>query len=89
MRETDIANAEASADSYERPTVQLTLRKDAAKRLADFTDAHKGGRLAVLVNDKVQYAAIISSKISDGKIMIGGLSSEQEAEALADKISGR
>lgn len=68
--------------------VDLTFTAPGAKRFAQITRDHVGERLAIVVDGKVRSAPRVAAEIAGGKAQISGAFSEQEAAALAARLSG-
>jgi len=78
----DLRNARASRDEFGKWETAFTLSQDAAKRFGTFTQNNIGNRLAIVLDNRVQVAAEIKSRIDDNGV-IQGQYSEQEAADLA------
>ncbi|HTJ47262.1 MAG TPA: hypothetical protein VL463_34410, partial [Kofleriaceae bacterium] len=90
----DIESADAGADPYnERPVVNLSFGRAAAQRFGDWTAAHVGEKLAIVVDGEVTSAPIINSAIRGGRAVItmgsGGSSRDQwdQARELANALT--
>lgn len=70
-----------------RPALRREFRPKAAAVLRQYTEAHLGQRVAVVLDDQVLVAPIIQSVISDGQVQITGLASEAEVDALLLQLS--
>jgi len=68
--------------------VDLTFTAPGTKRFAQVTRDHIGERLAIVVDGKVRSAPRGAAEIAGGKAQISGDFSEQEAAALAARLSG-
>ncbi len=68
--------------------VQLTLAPPAAKSFAALTAAHRGDKLAIVVDGVVQSAPLIRDAITGGKVSIT-LRSPDDAAALARSLTKR
>ena len=90
-----IASAAMDVDQQGRPALTITLRPAAAEAFGDFTAAHAGGTIAVVVDDDVALLPVINEPIRGGEIQLsgGGLpgSAEQAAfvEASAILVGGK
>lgn len=86
----DIEYAVATVDSNS-PTrdniVQMKFYDDKVDDLADFTTANIGNCLYFVFGSKLVSAPRISSGIMDGKAVISGLESHDEAKRIADSIA--
>ena len=77
----DLRDAKPSRDENGRPDVTFLLTGEGGRRFANFTGAHVGDSLAVVLDNKVQEVARIESQIHDeGRIT--GAFSEQQAKDL-------
>jgi preprotein translocase subunit SecD len=78
----DLRTASVGTDEYGKPNVHFTLTNDGGRRFSNFTRAHVGDYLAVVLDKKVQEVAVIKSEISD-QGEISGNFSDQSAKDLA------
>lgn len=78
----DLRNARPARSEYSGWDVDFTLLPEAAQRFGKYTEANIGGRLAIVLDDKVVSAPTIQSRIEDSGRITGGRS-EQEASDLA------
>ncbi|MBM3735116.1 MAG: protein translocase subunit SecD [Acidobacteria bacterium] len=78
----DIRNARSSRDEFGKWETDFTLSQDAAKRFGNFTESNVGNRLAIVLDDRVQSAPTIQSRIEDSG-RITGAGNEQDAADLA------
>jgi len=79
--------ASASVTRWEdRPAVDLTLTEAGKEKFAEFTGANIGKRAAMLVNGKLVTAPIIRAPILEGRALINGDFTEQEAKRIADGL---
>ena len=68
---TDLRDARASADEYNRPAVAFTLTPEAGRRFGAFTERHINGTLATVLDDRVVSIATINSRIEDQGQIVG------------------
>ena len=68
----DIDWAASSLDPGNPPVLQLSLRPEAARRIADHTRENAGSFLAVALNGQVVSAPMIASTIEGGVIQLEG-----------------
>lgn len=61
--------------------VQLSMQ--GTKLFGNFTASHVNRRLAVIIDDRVYFTAMIRGKIQGGKFLVEGFSSNEEAAAMA------
>ena len=73
----DLRDAKPSRDENGRPDVTFLLKADGARRFANFTGAHVGDYLAVVLDNKVQEVARIESQIHDEGRITGAFSDQQ------------
>ncbi len=79
---SDLRDAEPSTNNNGQTDVTFTLTRDAGQRFGAFTQANIGRSLAVVLDNRVQEAAVIQSRIDDqGEIT--GTFTRQEASDLA------
>ena len=84
---SDLRNARQSADEFNRPAVAFTLKQDASRRFAAFTEQNIGRLMATVIDDRVASVATIVSRI-DGEGQIVGMSREEMLEQLITLRSG-
>jgi preprotein translocase subunit SecD len=79
---TDLRQASPGRDENGRPDVTFILTGDGGRRFANFTGAHVGDKLAVVLDNKVMEVATIQEQIHDtGRIT--GAFTEQQTKDLA------
>ena len=69
--------------------LNLDLNTKDTRTFADWTTAHTGERLAIVIDDKVVVAPTIQSAITEGKVQISGDYTRDDVEALLNEITGR
>jgi len=79
----DLKNAYRSQDRFNQPNVIFTLTADGGKRFKDFSGAHVGERLAIVLDNRVVSAPNIREQIPHGTGSIEGQFSVEEADDLA------
>jgi preprotein translocase subunit SecD len=79
----DLRSAQPSRDQNGQPSVSFTLTNDGGRRFFDFTSAHVGESLAVVLDGKVQEYANIKEPIHDQGEISGGRMNDQAAKDLA------
>ncbi len=78
----DLKRARASVDQYNQPSVTFTLSAPGAARFGEFTARHIGRQIAIVLDDRVESAPTIQSRIgADGQIT--GRFTVQESDELA------
>lgn len=78
----DLRDAQSSRDENSRPAVHFNLTGEGGRRFGQFTSAHVGDSLAVVLDGKVQEVARINSEIRDSGEITGSFT-EQQAKDLA------
>jgi preprotein translocase subunit SecD len=79
----DLRDAQAGRDENGQPDVNFTLTGDGGQRFYNFTSAHVGDSLAVVLDNKVQEVANIHEAIRDQGRISGGSMSEQQSKDLS------
>ena len=79
---TDLRQAQPSRDENGRPDVTFILTGDGGRRFANFTGAHVGDKLAVVLDNKVMEVATIQEQIHDTGRITGSFT-EQATKDLA------
>jgi preprotein translocase subunit SecD len=79
----DLRDAQPSRDQNGQPSVSFTLTGEGGQRFYNFTSAHVGDSLAVVLDNKVQEVANIKEPIRDRGEISGGRMSEQQAKDLS------
>ncbi len=78
----DLRNARQSLDEHNRPAVSFTLNNEGARKFGRVTGDNVGRRLAIILDNRVQSAPVIETRITDeGRIT--GTFSIQDAQDLA------
>ncbi len=75
-----------TTDQLGKPEVSFTLTSDGAKIFADFTRTHQGKILAIVLDKKVISTPRIQEPIEDGKGVIQGNFTLEEANALTVQL---
>ena len=84
---TDLRDAKASVDEFNRPAVAFTLTPDAGRRFGEFTQRHINRTLATVLDDRVASIATIQSRIEQhGRIV--GVSRKDMLEQVITLKSG-
>jgi preprotein translocase subunit SecD len=88
--EVVLTNEEIAAASVslweDRPVVDLTLTESGKEKFAEFTRANVGKRAAILVDSELVTAPIIKAPILEGRAIINGDFTEQEAKRIAEGL---
>jgi len=79
----DLRDAQPSRDQNGQPSVSFTLTGEGGQRFYNFTSAHVGDSLAVVLDNKVQEVANIKEPIRDRGEISGGRMSEQQSKDLS------
>jgi preprotein translocase subunit SecD len=85
----DIASALVSTDEGNKPAVDVRLTPEGAQKLAKLTEQNSGKPLAIMLGGKVIFAPTIRDTISDGKAVITGNFTKEEAAKIAKGIKGQ
>jgi preprotein translocase subunit SecD len=83
VRGKDLRDAQPSTDENGQPNVRFTLTGEGGQRFFNFTSAHVGDRLGVVLDNKVQEVANIKEAIRDQGEISGGSMSQQQAKDLS------
>ena len=68
---TDLRDARASVDEFNRPAVAFTLTPDAGRRFGAFTERHINRLLATVLDGRVASVATINSRIDESGQIVG------------------
>jgi preprotein translocase subunit SecD len=79
----DLRDAQPSRDQNGQPSVSFTLTGDGGQRFYNFTNAHVGDSLAVVLDNKVQEVANIKEPIRDRGEISGGTMNEEQSKDLS------
>ncbi len=79
----DLRDAQPSRDQNGQPSVSFTLTGEGGQRFYNFTSAHTGDSLAVVLDGKVQEVANIKEPIRDRGEISGGRMSDQTSKDLS------
>jgi preprotein translocase subunit SecD len=83
VRGKDLRDAQASTDQMGQPSVHFNLTGEGGQRFFNFTSAHVGERLGVVLDNKVQEVANIKEPIRDTGEISGGSMTSQQAKDLS------
>jgi len=79
-----VENAAATTDLNGAPAVRIELNPEGARLLADATTNELGGRLAVVVDDRLISAPYVHSRLTGGEVVLeGGFTPGEAREAAA------
>src|SRR5579884_4223039 len=77
----DLKGAYPSRDENGRPAVSFNLTADGSQKFGNLTEANIGKRLAIVLDNRIQSAPVINSRIADSGIITGGAGGFQQQEA--------
>lgn len=77
-----IKDARVEIDQWGQPYVALEFNNEGAEKFAEITGRHVGERLAIILDDIVQSAPVIRTRITGGKAVIEGNFTMEEANKL-------
>jgi preprotein translocase subunit SecD len=83
VRGKDLRDAQPSTDQNGQPNVRFQLTGEGGQRFYNFTSAHVGDSLAVVLDNKVQEVANIKEAIRDTGEISGGSMNQQQAKDLS------
>lgn len=83
MTGNDLESADVGIDEYGQPEIRFKLKPSGAKIFADYTKAHIGDVLAIVLDKRVVSAPVIQSAIPDGSGRITGRFTLEEARSVA------
>lgn len=90
VSKSEIDDAAAGKDEYiHRPIVSIKLNEAGTLKFAEATERNIGKPIAIVINKKVISMPIVNSKISEGKIQIGGNFTMEEVEEMAEKLKNK
>jgi preprotein translocase subunit SecD len=81
----DLRNARPTLDENNRPAVSFSLNQDGARKFGNFTQANIGRQLGIVLDNRVQSAPVIQSRIDDEGRITGNFTN-QEAQDLSLKL---
>jgi preprotein translocase subunit SecD len=83
VRGKDLRDAQPSTDQNGQPNVRFQLTGEGGQRFYNFTSAHVGESLGVVLDNKVQEVANIKEAIRDTGEISGGSMSQQQSKDLS------
>jgi preprotein translocase subunit SecD len=83
VRGKDLRDAQPNTDQNGQPSVHFQLTGEGGQRFYNFTSAHVGERLGVILDNRVQEVANIKEAIRDTGEISGGSMSQQQAKDLS------
>jgi preprotein translocase subunit SecD len=87
LDQTALKSANVQADKLGQPQIAITFTDDGAKRFAEITRESIGKRVAIIIAGRPCSAPVIRTEIPNGKAVIAGSFSKEEAKELAKKIN--
>ena len=79
---SDIKEARVEIGQWGEPYIGLDFKSEAAEKFAELTGQHVGERLAIILDNVIQSAPVIKTRISGGKAQITGNFTMEEANEL-------
>ena len=73
--------------NFDKTYALVQLSMQGTKLFGDYTVDHINRRVAVIIDDRIFFTAMIRGKIQGGKFIVEGFSSNEEAEAMARILS--
>jgi preprotein translocase subunit SecD len=83
VRGKDLRDAQPSTDQNGQPNVRFQLTTEGGQRFYNFTSAHVGDSLGVVLDNKVQEVANIKEAIRDTGEISGGSMNQQQSKDLS------
>jgi protein-export SecD/SecF family membrane protein len=84
---SDIARAAAIVDQNGAPTVSLELNAAGATKFAEATEKFKGKQISINMDEEMISNPVVNDTITDGKAIITGMDSLEEAQFVAGIIN--
>ena len=81
----DLRNARPTLDENNRPAVSFSLNQEGARKFGAFTQANIGRQLGIVLDNRVQSAPVIQSRIDDEGRITGNFTN-QETQDLSLKL---
>ena len=85
MTGRDLRNARPTLDENNRPAVSFSLNQEGARKFGTFTQNNIGRQLGIVLDNRVQSAPVIQSRIDDEGRITGNFTN-QEAQDLSLKL---
>jgi preprotein translocase subunit SecD len=86
MTGADLKEAHVSTNQAGKPAVSFTLSAEGAKIFSDYTTAHRGQYLGIVLDKTVISAPVVDEPITDGSGIISGSFTAESANALAIQL---
>lgn len=84
---SDITKASAVVDQNGAPQVSLELNEAGAAKFAEATEKNKGKQISINMDEEMISNPVVNDAITDGKAVITGMESLEEAQFVAGIIS--
>ena len=81
----DLRNARPTLDENNRPAVSFSLNQEGSRKFGAFTQANIGRQLGIVLDNRVQSAPVIQSRIDDEGRITGNFTN-QESQDLSLKL---
>jgi preprotein translocase subunit SecD len=81
----DLRNARPTLDENNRPAVSFSLNQDGARKFGNFTQNNIGKQLGIVLDNRIQSAPVIQSRIDDEGRITGNFTN-QESQDLSLKL---
>jgi hypothetical protein len=85
----DFATITPTISNIGMPEIRITLKATGAKAFALYTQNHIGERAAIIIDNQLLSAPVITGQINGGDLVIGGNFTVEETQNLARSISGQ
>jgi preprotein translocase subunit SecD len=85
----DFATVTPSFSQIGTPEITITLKANGTKAFARYTREHIGERAAIMIDNQLLSAPVITGQINGGDLVIGGNFTVEETQNLARSISGQ
>ena len=88
LDDSAVKEAQVKQDVHtSKPQIEITMTTQGRRRLAELTQVSLNKRLAIVVGGRLLSAPVIKTEIKDGKVLVEGDFTNQEASELAEKIN--
>ena len=85
----DLRNARPTLDENNRPAVSFSLNQEGARKFGNFTQANIGRQLGIVLDNRVQSAPVIQSRIDDEGRITGNFTNQEAQDLIAEAALGR
>lgn len=83
---SDISNIKKSLNYHGKPTLNITLTKEAGEKFYTLTEKNVSKPIAIVVNKKIISMPIVFSPISEGNLVLDGIS-EEEIDTIIETLT--